>query len=124
MIVSREVVRHRSTKLINQTDFLKACRVVVTLDLHLNIVRDIHRHATCLAFSWSSKQRTLVHAILHQRHITFSICLLVGIPETIATGTEVWCIAEADCWREDVTDTVNLLTKNLAIGNIEAIDLC
>ena len=41
----------------------------------------------------------------------------------IALCTETGGIAETDVGREDVTDAVNLITENLAVGNIESVEL-
>ena len=41
----------------------------------------------------------------------------------IALCTETGGVAETDVGREDVTDAVNLITENLAVGDIESVEL-
>ena len=41
----------------------------------------------------------------------------------IALVTETGSVAETDVGREDVTDAVNLITENLAVGDIESVEL-
>ena len=121
--ISSHVIGHRGAQLVNDADFLEACRVVVGLDFHLDIIRDIHRDASRLTLSRTSENGTLEHAILYHRHIAVLIGLLIDIPEAIARRAEVGRIAETDRRREDVAHSLYLIAEYLARRDIEAIEL-
>ena len=123
MVVSSHVIRHRRSQFVNDTDFPESRRILVCLDLHFDVVRDVHRDASRLSLTRHAKQRTSIGRVFHHRHIALGIRLLVSLIVPIARGTEVRSIAETQGRSEDVADGLNLISKQLPVGNVEAIQL-
>ena len=123
LLLGCHVVRHLQGKVVDDAHLLEAGTVLVALHLHLDVVGKAERQVAGLAACGETEGRALVRRILDKVYATVGIGALVGLVIAVARRTEVWGVAEADLWGEDVADGLYLVTENLAAGHIETIQL-
>ena len=108
---------------VDQADLLEACRILVRLDLHLHVVLQVETDLSSHTLARSTVDTDVVGRVLHIRHITVGIRLLIGLIVTVTGVAEVRCVTEADRRCDDVTDGLYLIAKEFAAGGIETIEL-
>ena len=117
LTLGRHVITQVRSQFVDKADF--PYRIVLRTDLHLNVIGDVHRHASGLTPPRHTIEAAAIRRIAHRRHIAVFIRLHVRRIIAITGRTEIRCIIKAYGRREDMADGLYLFTEQRRIKTVK-----